>query len=94
MGMSMHDRYYEPEDDPADDIDDYIVDWIKFETRPGGYLDPRENTDLFFEAVCQLQLREDIATYDDCTEAEQAQIMAYVLDVGEHLATESFYDNY
>jgi hypothetical protein len=89
MGMSMHDRYYEPED--GDDIDEYIADWIEFESRQGGDLDPR-TSDLFMEAVCQLQLREDIETYEDCTEAEQAQIMAYMLDVGEHLATESFYN--
>jgi hypothetical protein len=92
MGMSMHDRYYEPEDDPADDIDEYIHDWIEFESRSGGYLDPKSNTDLFFEAVCQLQLREDIESYEQCTEAEQAQIMAYMLDVGEYLAEESFYN--
>jgi hypothetical protein len=91
MGMSMHDRYYEPEDDPADDIDEYIADWIEFESRAGGDLDPR-TSDFFMEAVCQLQLREDIETYDDCTEAEKAQIMAYLLDLGEHLATESFYN--
>jgi hypothetical protein len=94
MGMSMHDRYYEPEDDPADDLDDYIADWIKFESRTGGYLDPRDNTDLFFEAVGQLQLREDLESYDECTEAEKEQILAYMLEIGEHVATESFYDNH
>ncbi len=87
----MHDRYYEPEDDDSDDIDEYVQDWIEFESRPNGRLDPR-TSDLFMEAVCQLALREDIETYDDCTEAEQAQIMAYLLDLGEHLATESFYN--
>ena len=92
MGMSMHDRYYEPEDDDSDDIDEYVQDWIEFESRPDGRLDPT-SSDLFMEAVCQLQLREDIETYDDCTEAEKAQIMAYMLDVGEYLATESFYNN-
>ena len=92
MGMSMHDRYYEPEDDDSDDIDEYVSDWIEFESRTGGHLDPK-TSDLFMEAVCQLQLREDIESFDDCTEAEQAQIMAYMLDVGEYLATESFYNN-
>lgn len=92
MGMSMHDRYYEPEDDPADDIDDYISEWMEFEQRPGGYLDPKENTDLFFEAVGELQLREDIESWDECTEDEKKQIMEYFLDIGEHVATESFYE--
>ena len=89
--MINNDRYYEPEDDDSDDIDEYIHDWIEFESRAGGLLDPR-TSNLFMEAVCELQLREDIETFDDCTEAEQSQIMAYMLDVGEHLATESFYN--
>lgn len=91
MGMSMHDRYYEPEDDDSDDLDEYVHDWIEFESRKGGILDPR-SSEYFMEAVCQLQLREDIETYDDCTESEKAQVMAYLLDLGEHMATESFYD--
>jgi hypothetical protein len=89
MGMSMHDRYYEPED--GDDIDEYVADWIEFESREGGDLDPRLPQN-FYEAVCELGLREDLETYDDCTEAEKAQILAYMLDLGEHLATESFYN--
>lgn len=91
MGMSMHDRYYEPEDNDSDDIDEYIADWIEFESRPDGLLDPT-SSDLFMEAVCQLQLREDIESYDDCTDAEKEQIKVYMLDICEHLATESFYN--
>ena len=86
----MHDRYYEPED--GDDIDDYVADWIEFESRDGGALDPKL-THNFYEAVCQLSLREDLETYEDCTEAEKEQIRAYMIDLGEHLATEDFYNN-
>ena len=89
MGMSMHDRYYEPED--GDDIDEYIADWIEFESREGGDLDPRLPQN-FYEAVCELGLREDLETYEDCTEAEKASILAYMLDLGERLATDSFYN--
>ena len=92
MGTSMHDRYYEPEDDDSDDIDEYVADWIEFESRDGGDLDPKLPQN-FYEAVCELGLREDLETYDDCTEAEKEQIRAYMIDLGEHLATESFYNN-
>ncbi len=85
----MHDRYYEPED--GDDIDEYVADWIEFESREGGDLDPRKSQN-FYEAVCELGLREDLETYDDCTEAEKASILAYMLDLGERLATDSFYN--
>jgi hypothetical protein len=90
MGMSMHDRYYEPEDD-NDDIDEYIADWIQFESREGGYIDPKESTN-FAEALGELGMREDIASWDDCTEAEKEQITAYWLEIGERLATDAYYD--
>ena len=90
MSMYGEDRYYEPEDD--DDIDDYVADWIEFESREGGDLDPRLSQN-FYEAVCELGLREDLETYDDCTEAEKEQIRAYMIDLGERLATDSFYNN-
>jgi len=92
MGTSMHDRYYEPEDDDSDDIDEYIADWIEFESRDGGALDPKLLNN-FYEAVCELELREDLGSWEDCTEAEKEQIRAYMIDLGEHLATESFYNN-
>ena len=89
--MFRHERYYEPEDDDSADLDEYVADWIEFESREGGELDPRSSS-YFFEAVGQLQLREEIESWDDCTDAEKEQIMAYLLDLGEHIATESFYD--
>ena len=91
MGMSMHDRYYEPEDDDNDDIDEWVADWIKFESREGGYIDPKSGTN-FAEALGELGMREDIATWQDCTDAEKAQITAYWLELGERLATDAYYD--
>ena len=89
--MFRHERYYEPEDDDSADLEEYVQDWIEYESREGGELDPRASS-YFFEAVGQLQLREEIESWDDCTDAEKEQIMAYLLDLGEHIATESFYN--
>ena len=91
MGMSMHDRYYEPEDDDNDDLDEYVADWIQFESREGGYIDPKECMN-FAEALGELGMREDIAQWEDCTEAEKEQIRVYWLEMGEKLATDAFYD--
>lgn len=93
MGMNMHDRYYEPEDDDSVDLEEYVQDWIEYESREGGELDPKSSS-YFLEAVGQLQLREEIESWDDCTDAEKEQVMAYLLDLGERIATESFYDGY
>ena len=46
----------------------------------------------FAEALGELGMREDIAQWDDCTEAEKEQITAYWLEMGERLATDAFYD--
>ena len=37
MGMSMHDRYYEPEDDDSDLIDDRVSELMKDEYNPNKY---------------------------------------------------------
>ena len=91
MSTSMHDRYYEPEDDDYDDIDDYVANWVEFESREGGNIDPKDPQN-FYEAVGELGLREDLASWEDCTEAEREQIKAYWLEMGERLATDAFYD--
>lgn len=91
MGMSMHDRYYEPEDDEYGDMDEYVADWVKFEMRDGGWCDPKEPSN-FGEAVGQLQLREELSCWDDCTPAEKEQITAYWKDIANTLAEEAFYE--
>lgn len=91
MSTNYEDRYYEPEDDDNDDIDEYVADWIQFESRDGGYIDPKEPQN-FYEAVGELGLREDLENWNECTEAEQEQIKNYWLELGERLATDAFYD--
>lgn len=91
MGMSMHDRYYEPEDDDNDDLDEYISDWVEFEMRDGGYCDPKDSTN-FAEALGELGMREDIATWEDCTEEEKALITEYCEKMAYSLAEQSYYE--
>ena len=92
MGMSMHDRYYEPEDDEYDDIDDYIADWVQFEMREGGWCDPKESGN-FYEACSQLSLREDLGSWEEATPIEKQLIHDYWVDVAQHLAEEAYYES-
>ena len=92
MGTSMHDRYYEPEDgEDYEEMELWMEDWIKFESREGGYIDPMEERN-FGEAVGELGLRDDIGSWDDCTEAEKAQITEYWLEMGQKFAEEAYYE--
>lgn len=91
MKTLAEDRYYEPEDDDNEDIEDFIADWVKYETRQGGICDPREKTN-FYEAVGELQLREEIATWEECTMAEQNLIAGYWLDRAYKMAVEAYYE--
>jgi hypothetical protein len=92
MGMSMHDRYYEPEDDDSEDMDEYVQDWIKFEMRDGGYCDPKDPQN-FYEACCELGLRDDLGSWEEATEQEKFLIKDYWLGVAEGLAEESYYES-
>jgi hypothetical protein len=89
--MNMHDRYYEPADDDSDDIDEFVNDWVQFESREGGDIYPQDGTN-FAEALGELGMREEIEQWEDCTEDEKEQIKAYWLEVGERMATDAFYD--
>jgi hypothetical protein len=91
MGMSMHDRYYEPEDDDKEDIDDYISDYVKFEMRKGGDLDPR-NTANFMEAASELGFSEDLIDWDNATVEEQEKVEQYWEDIAKSRAEESYFD--
>lgn len=92
MGMSMHDRYYEPPDDDYEDMDDYIDDWIQFELRPGGALDPNDDIN-FAEACCEMQLREDLEKFEDCTPEEKEKVIGYLQDLGRYLGEQSYFNN-
>ena len=91
MSMSMHDRYYQPEDDDNDDIDEYVSDWVQFEMREGGYCDPKSDSN-FYEATSELGLREDLENWEDCTEEEKALITEYCEKMAYSLAKQSYYD--
>ena len=92
--MSMHDRYYEPPEDDYEDMDEYIEDYVKFEMRKGGDLDPTNNAN-FLEAMSQLSLRdeEQVDCWNDATAAEQEQVTEYWEDIARTLGEESYFAN-
>jgi hypothetical protein len=92
MGTSMHDRYYEPPEDDCEDMEEYIEDWIEFELRKGGALDPADESN-FGEAVCEMRLRDDLASYDDCTPEEKEKVLEYMRQIGLYLGEESYFAN-
>jgi len=92
MGTSMHDRYYEPPEDDYEDMEDYIEDYVKFEMRKGGDLDPMEE-DNFAEAVSQLRLPEELERWEDASEEQRAQITEYWDGIARQLGEESYFAN-
>ena len=91
--MSMHDRYYEPEDgDDPEEIDAYIDDYAQFEMRKGGDLDPTEQSN-FCEAASELGFPEELVNWEDATPEQQAQVFQYWEDVARFRGEDSFYDN-
>jgi len=91
MSTNYEDRYYEPEDDDYDDIDDYISDYVKFEMRRGGDLDPR-NTANFMEAASELGFSEDLIDWDNATAEEQEKIEQYWEDIAKSRAEDSYFN--
>lgn len=90
--MSMHDRYYEPEDDDYEDMEEYIEDYVKFEMRKGGDLDPMEQGN-FCEAVSECGLPEELENWEDASEDQQAKVIEYWEGVARHLGEESYFAN-
>jgi hypothetical protein len=74
-----------------EDLEDFVTDWVKYETRPNGicYAKDRAN---FVEALRELQLREEIETWEDCTPLEQTLIEGFWLVQAHKLAEEAYYD--
>lgn len=91
MSTNYEDRYYEPEDDDYDDIDEYISDYVKYEMRKGGDLDPR-NTANFMEAASELGFSEDLIDWDNATAEEQEKIEQYWEDVAKSRAEDSYFN--
>lgn len=90
--MSMHDRYYEPPEDDYEDMEDYIEDYVKFEMRKGGDLDPME-ADNFAEAVSQLGLPEELTLWEQATQDQKDAITEYWDGIARHLGEESYFAN-
>jgi hypothetical protein len=90
--MSMHDRYYEPEDDDYEDMEEYVEDYVKFEMRKGGDLDPMEEGN-FAEACCELGLPQDLVNWEDANEDQQAQITQYWEDIARSRGEDSYFAN-
>jgi hypothetical protein len=92
MGTSMHDRYYEPPEDDYEDMEEYIEDYVKFEMRKGGDLDPSEESN-FLEAVSECGLPEELERWEDANEDQRAQITQYWDDIARTLGEESYFAN-
>lgn len=88
----MHDRYYEPEDDDYEDMEEYIEDYVQFEMRKGGDLDPMEEGN-FLEGVSQLGMPEELEKWEDATPEQQEKIKEYWEDIARNLGEESYFAN-
>jgi hypothetical protein len=91
MGMSMHDRYYEPEDD-HEGMDEYVDDYVQFEMRKGGDFDPTEQGN-FLEAVSQLGLPEQLENWEDATPEQQEKVTEYWEDIARSCGEESYFQS-
>ena len=92
MGTSMHDRYYEAPEDDYEDMEEYIEDYVKFEMRKGGDLDPMEESN-FAEAVSECELPEELNKWEDATEDQKEKITEYWEGVARFLGEESYFAN-
>lgn len=88
----MHDRYYEPEDDDYEDMDEYIDDFVQFEMRKGGDYDPTQEHN-FLEACSELGLPEELTNWEDADAEQQAQVWAYWEDIARYKGEESYFAN-
>lgn len=90
--MSMHDRYYEPEDDDYEDMEEYIEDYVEFEMRKGGDLDPMDQSN-FLEAVSECGLPEELENWEDATEDQRAKVTEYWESIARFRGEESYFAN-
>lgn len=91
MGMSMHDRYYEPEDDDIEELESYVSDYVEFEMRKGGNLDPTDQSN-FLEAVSECGLPEELENWEDASEDQRKLVYAYWEDIAHRRAEDSYYE--
>jgi hypothetical protein len=91
--MYNNNNYYEPEDgEDPEEIDSYVDDYMKYEMRKGGDLDPTEQGN-FCEASSELGFPEELENWEDATPEQQAQVFAYYEDIARIRGEESYYDN-
>lgn len=90
--MSMHDRYYEPEDDDSDDLDDYVSDYVKEKMADGESLDPKDLHN-FCEAVSELGFPEELESWEDATPEQKTAIIGYWEDIAKKRGEDAYYDN-
>ena len=93
MSVYGEDRYYEPEDgEDQEEIDSYVDDYVAYEMRKGGDLDPTEQGN-FCEAVSECGLPEELENWEDATEEQKEQVKQYWEDIARSRGEESYYDN-
>jgi acyl-CoA reductase-like NAD-dependent aldehyde dehydrogenase len=92
MSTYSEDRYYEPEDDDYEDLEDYVSDYIAEEMAEGGDLDPKELHN-FCEAVSELGFPEELENWADATPEQRAAVVEYWEDIARKRGEESYYDN-
>lgn len=91
--MYNNDRYYEPEDgDDYEDMEEYIEDYVKFEMRKGGDLDPTEQGN-FCEAVSECGLPEELEHWEDATEEQKTLVIQYWEDIARSRGEDSYFAN-
>ena len=91
MGTSMHDRYYEPEDNDQDsaEYEEFIVDWVHYEMREGGRCYPYGQIN-FGEYLSETG--QDDKAIEDATEADKQGSIQYWDQVATMFAEEAWYD--
>lgn len=92
MSMNMEDRYYEPEDDDYEDMEEYIEDYVQFEMRKGGDLDPMHPSN-FWEASSELGFPEELINWEDATEEQQKQVVEYWENIARSRGEDSYFAN-
>ena len=91
MSTNHEDRYYEPEDDDYEDMEEYVIDYVKFEMRKGGDLDPSEQGN-FLEASSELGFPEDLENWEDATPEQQSKIVEYWEDIAQNRGEDSYFN--
>jgi hypothetical protein len=91
MSTNHEYRYYEPEGDNYEDIESFIDDWVRYEMIEDGICDPAEQSN-FYEAIGELNLREELDNFEQCTTEEKEKIVEYWENKAKQFAEEAYHD--